>query len=103
MANYKITKDQYHRLWDERHPAILHIESGDTVDIEIPEVTGDFFDINSTIDDLNAFDGNLFYPLAGPIYVDAYLLCSLCADLKITEVVDGELMVTAMLPLGIFK
>lgn len=34
---------------------------------------------------------------------DAYLLCSLCVDLKITEVVDGELMVTAMLPLGIFK
>ena len=70
MANYSIKKEQYHRLWDERHPAILCIQSGDTVDIELPEVTGDFFDIHSTVEDLNAFDGNMFYPLAGPIYVE---------------------------------
>ncbi len=36
--------------------------------------------------------------------IDAYLLCSIAADLKITEIVDsGIWIVTAMLPLSIFK
>jgi acetamidase/formamidase len=35
---------------------------------------------------------------------DAYLLCSLCADLRISEVVDaGQYVVSAVLPLSIFE
>ena len=34
---------------------------------------------------------------------DAYLLCSLCVDLKISEVVDaGEWIVSALLPEAVF-
>ena len=34
---------------------------------------------------------------------DAYLLCSLCVDLKISEIVDaGQYVVSALLPLAIF-
>ena len=34
---------------------------------------------------------------------DAYLLCSLCVDLRISEIVDaGEYVVSALLPLAIF-
>ncbi|MDN6701071.1 MAG: acetamidase/formamidase family protein, partial [Tetragenococcus koreensis] len=36
--------------------------------------------------------------------VDAYLLASLCVDLKISEVVDaGQYVVSALLPLSIFN
>lgn len=36
--------------------------------------------------------------------IDAYLLASLCVDLKISEVVDaGEYVVSALLPLSIFN
>ena len=34
---------------------------------------------------------------------DAYLLCSLCVDLKISEIVDaGEYVVSALLPESVF-
>ena len=34
---------------------------------------------------------------------DAYLLCSLCVDLRISEIVDaGQYVVSALLPLAIF-
>ena len=34
---------------------------------------------------------------------DAYLLCSLCVDLKISEIVDaGEYIVSALLPDAVF-
>jgi len=34
---------------------------------------------------------------------DAYLLCSLCVDLRISEIVDaGQYVVSALLPLQIF-
>ena len=34
---------------------------------------------------------------------DAYVLCSLCVDLKISEIVDaGQYIVSALLPLGVF-
>ena len=34
---------------------------------------------------------------------DAYVLCSLCVDLKISEIVDaGQYVVSALLPLGVF-
>jgi acetamidase/formamidase len=34
---------------------------------------------------------------------DAYLLCSLCVDLKISEIVDaGEWIVSALLPEAVF-
>ncbi len=36
--------------------------------------------------------------------VDAYLLCSLCVDLRISEVVDaGQYVVSALLPLAVFR
>ena len=36
--------------------------------------------------------------------IDAYLLASLCVDLKISEVVDaGQYVVSALLPLSIFN
>ncbi|KFN93297.1 acetamidase [Tetragenococcus muriaticus PMC-11-5] len=36
--------------------------------------------------------------------IDAYLLASLCVDLKISEIVDaGEYVVSALLPLSIFN
>jgi acetamidase/formamidase len=35
---------------------------------------------------------------------DAYLLSSLCVDLKISEVVDaGQYIVSALLPLAVFR
>jgi len=35
---------------------------------------------------------------------DAYLLCSLCVDLKISEIVDaGQYVVSALLPLAVFR
>lgn len=36
--------------------------------------------------------------------IDAYMLCSLCVDLKISEIVNvGQFIVSAVLPLSIFK
>ena len=36
--------------------------------------------------------------------VDAYLLCSLCVDLRISEIVDaGQYVVSALLPLAVFR
>jgi acetamidase/formamidase len=41
------------------------------------------------------------YGLSGE---DAYLLCSLCVDLRISEIVDaGEYVVSALLPLAVFR
>ena len=35
---------------------------------------------------------------------DAYVLASLCVDLKISEIVDaGQYIVSALLPLAVFK
>jgi acetamidase/formamidase len=35
---------------------------------------------------------------------EAYLLCSLCVDLRISEIVDaGQYVVSALLPLAIFS
>ena len=41
------------------------------------------------------------YDLSGE---DAYLLCSLCVDLRISEIVDaGQYVVSALLPLAVFR
>ena len=42
-------------------------------------------------------------PTTGSRREDAYLLCSLCVDLKISEIVDaGQYVVSALLPQAVF-
>ena len=70
MAEYKLDSTQTHYLWDVRHEPILRISSGDTVCIETAEVSSDFINFDSTTEDLERLDFDLFYPLSGPIYVE---------------------------------
>ena len=65
MAEYKLDSSQTHYLWDVRHEPILKINSGDIVYIETAEVSSDFISIDSTTEDLERLDFDLFYPLSG--------------------------------------
>ena len=70
MAEFRLNSAQTHYLWDVRHEPILRISSGDTVFIETAEVSSDFINIDSTTEDLERLDFDLFYPLSGPIYIE---------------------------------
>ena len=70
MAEYKLDNTQTHYLWDVNHEPVLHINSGDTVSIETAEVSSNFFNINSTTEDIARLDFDLLYPLSGPIYIE---------------------------------
>lgn len=111
-----------HFTWDATHEPALAIESGDTVVVETRDVSDNQISPDSTAAALTTIDWERLYPLAGPISVagaepgdtlavdgydlsaeDAYVLSSLCVDLKISEIVDaGQFVVSAVLPLAIF-
>ncbi|MCR5371181.1 MAG: acetamidase/formamidase family protein [Clostridium sp.] len=70
MAEYKLTSKQAHLLWDEGHPPVLTIKSGDIVEFETAEVTDNFFSIDSTTETIAELDLSKCYPLVGPVYVE---------------------------------
>jgi acetamidase/formamidase len=69
-SSYKIDKDTFHYLWNNKHKPALHIKSGDRVKFEVNEVASWQITKKSKIEDLVKLDEGKLYPLAGPVYVE---------------------------------
>jgi acetamidase/formamidase len=88
MATHHLDDTQTHAFWDNSYPARLRIQPGDTVVFETREGS-------DMIDHLTS-EYNMTRE-------QAYCLCSAAVDLKISEIVNSNWVVSAYLPLSIFK
>lgn len=70
MSFYKLGRETFHYLWNNKHKPVLHIKSGDRVTFDVNEVTSWQMTEKSHKNDLVKIDEKKLYPLSGPVFVE---------------------------------
>jgi acetamidase/formamidase len=65
----ELPSGRVHYRWDNTHPPIIEIESGDAILYDLQEVSGGQITQSSTAADLGRMDFDRVYPLVGPVFV----------------------------------
>jgi formamidase len=132
MTDHSLPAKALHFAWDNSLAPQLEIEAGDSVTVETWDASGHFFSRDSTSPDVGKPRPHAGHALTGPIAVapdlreaardatryliewlsrearisaeDAYALCSIAAELRMSQVVDmPNYTVTAFFPLRVLN
>jgi acetamidase/formamidase len=116
---HTIHRHQQHLSWDNARLPAVTVAPGDSVQFKDIDAMCGQITARSTVEDLSTLDLDRVNPIAGPVYVDgaepgdtlkvtcaehAYMLCSVCGDLRISEIVDApNWVVSFYLPRVVFE
>jgi len=67
---HKLSKGDFHYLWNNEHKPAIKISPGDSIDFEVNEVSSWQISRESKSQDLTRLDWSKLYPLSGPVYVE---------------------------------
>jgi acetamidase/formamidase len=75
---HRHTIHRHHFGWDNSFPSVVRIAPGETLEFEVADSAAGQLTPSSTVDNVSRLEPA----------VDAYMLCSVCGDLRISEIVD---------------
>jgi acetamidase/formamidase len=84
---HHITRKQFHYKWNRAHKPVIKVNPGETVSFDVNDVLSWQLTARSTSSDLNHLDGEKFYPLAGPVYVNG----AIPGDALVLDILDVKI------------
>ena len=82
-SNHTIHSISHHFGWDNSNEPILYIKSGETIEIETIDSSGEQLNVNSTVENVKNLDFSKVNPVTGPIYIE---------DAKVGDVLEVEFL-----------
>ena len=82
-SNHTIHSINHHFGWDNSNEPILYIKSGETIEIETIDSSGEQLNVNSTVENVKNLDFSKVNPVTGPIYIE---------DAKVGDVLEVEFL-----------
>ena len=69
-SNHTIHSINHHFGWDNSNKPILQARSGEIIEIETIDSSGEQLNINSTIEDVKNLDFSKVNPVTGPVFIE---------------------------------